>query len=91
MKNLEEIQKTWKKFPKNLWPPCNLLFQNLQLYPRGINSIEDTDYNFFVRLLFITQFYRRTDLPKIKAYSNRIEFYLNKLLFSEDPFYDKTK
>jgi len=20
-KNLEEIQKTWRKFPKNLWPP----------------------------------------------------------------------
>ena len=22
-KNLEEIQKTLKKFPKNLWPPCS--------------------------------------------------------------------
>ena len=21
-KNLEEIQKTWRKFTKNLWPPC---------------------------------------------------------------------
>jgi len=27
-KNLEEIQKTWRKFPKNLWPPC-LFFQGL--------------------------------------------------------------
>ena len=21
-KNLEEIQKTWRKFPKIFWPPC---------------------------------------------------------------------
>jgi len=24
-KNLEEIQKTWKKFLKNLWQPCIML------------------------------------------------------------------
>ena len=23
-KNLEEIQKTWRKFPKKLWPPCEI-------------------------------------------------------------------
>ena len=25
-KNMEEIQKTWRKFPKNLWPPCITIF-----------------------------------------------------------------
>ena len=31
-KNLEEIQKTWRKFPKNLWPPwCIYIYNNREL------------------------------------------------------------
>ena len=31
-KNLEEIQKTWRKIPKNLWPPCFYHFRYVLAY-----------------------------------------------------------
>ena len=37
-KNLEEISKTWKKFRKNEWQPCNLEQITKESFPRRLGQ-----------------------------------------------------